>query len=91
MAWYINFVGTPNQCIAALNGINTNGTQIETDQLNTARTAITAEIIRMQSSALVQVIASGAFNTTPNRWSDVSYLVQPVLAKVGNDIAVPPN
>lgn len=91
MAWQINFTGTPAQCIAALNGINTSGTQVETDQLNTARTAITAEIVRLQSNPLLNVIASGGFNTSPPKWSEVNYLVQPVLAKVGNEVVLPPN
>jgi len=91
MAWQINFVGMPAQCIAALNGINTSGTQVETDQLNTARTAITAEIVRLQSNPLLQVIASGAFRTDYPKWSEVSYQVQPAIAKVGNEIVLPPN
>lgn len=88
MSWQINFIGSPNDCAAALGSINTNGTAAENAQLTAARTAITSEITRLNSNSLLQVIANGGFNA--GTWSEATYLVQVVRGKVGNEIVLPP-
>lgn len=89
MAWQINFTGSPNDCTAALGSINTNGTAAENAQLTTARTAITAEIARLNSNALLQVIANGGLDTA-GKWTEASYLVQVVRGRVNNEVVLPP-
>lgn len=90
MAWQINFVGTPNECAAALGSINTDGSATENAQLTTARTAITAEIARLNSNAKLQVIAHGGLDPK-GKWSQANYLVQVVLATLGQELVLPPN